>query len=717
MAITGASLQPIYDRLHAVDTYHPMSADTFSDWAMEAGDIVTVSRDGNSITSPVHSMNVVWRGSPQTTINSTGKEERDSISKTSKKKYGRGGGGMSNDQGFYKDLYSEDGRLHSELMYTESKLTLEFEAGIESTRIDFASALEYTASQLEIEFAAGISSTRADFTSALEFTASHLETEFSDNISSLHGELVMTASVFQTELTNTASGLSTRITQNANKVAVVVDSDNNIKAAQIVASINGSTSEVAISADHVVLSGNTSINSIMSVTDRTVYISAPMRVSGDIMATSFTTRNGSDSATISDFSDVIKSASVSGNTLTLTPVVGDPITFSKATTLYPSWSGGTLTVDAKQLNSGSLHTVDTFTTDITTGFIQTSNPGGNYVTAYHADDGAQQVTEITGARTQITLGVLAATPTIVRVLNAGGTAFINNTPTYTIPLTTKSITSDGTFTPGDGYVGFSSVTVNVSDIANAKARFNATSGSYYIEAYDNRSGNAITGSSVTYKLGTSGSTSSTKVQIQNTSGTQIGSTPEISVGSLYTDGQAAVTLNNPTWTNGNPYTAGSTNTVNVTTSGRPTQLTKSAPVTLSKGAWSNGSVTVDITTTNGAIVARTSVTAPTATLTFDCTDLGSSNSGNDKPITATAKHGTATLGTGTQVIHMGTGSWSNGQIGVACRLTDASGKCLDRIYVSMPSTASWTYQYISSSVGYKINCTAGGKTYSTTHAF
>ena len=697
MAITGASLQPIYDRLHAVDTYHPMSADTFSDWAMEAGDIVTVSRDGNTITSPVHSMNVVWRGSPQTTINSTGKEERESISRTSKKKYGRGGGGMSNDQGFYKDLYSEDGRLHSELMYTESVLTAEFQAGIESTR--------------------------ADFTSALEFTASHLEVEFNDNISSLHSELVMTASVFQTELTNTASGLSSRITQNANKVAVVVDSNNNIKAAQIVASINGSSSEVAISADHVVLSGNTSINSIMSVSERTVYISAPMRVEGDIMGMSFTTRNGSNSATISDFSDVIKSASVSGNTLTLTPVVGDPIPFNKAVSLSGEWDGTTYSVSATSGTiSGSPPTTSVHLqiegspnpNETVYAKIYKENPSipGNVLTTTElelVENASSQVVNLQTATGGLVKGTISTANTYkggwdLAVGKIGSFSVTDGTGLVSLQIPGSTVGSTdsktGTITVTQGNWSNGSMVVSAK-FDGSQARTTTVSvgsasdwGSTYVPT-----GKMSVSCKVADKAFSSGEVTD----------------PGYSYGA--TDGKNAVTLNNPTWTNGNPYTAGSTNTVNVTTSGRPTQLTKSAPVTLSKGAWSNGSVNVDITTTNGSIVARTAVSAPSATLSFDCTDLGSSNSGNDKPITATAKHGTATLGTGTQVIHMGTGSWSNGQIGVTCRLTDSSGKCLDRIYVSMPSTASWSYSYISTSIGYQINCTAGGKTYTTTHAF
>lgn len=51
---------------------------------------------------------------------------------------------------------------------------------------------------------------------------------------------------------------------------------------------------------------------------------------------------------VSTLKSMIRSASVSGNVLTLTPFYGDPITFSKATSLSGEWGSGKFTVTAKQ---------------------------------------------------------------------------------------------------------------------------------------------------------------------------------------------------------------------------------------------------------------------------------------------------------------------------------------------------------------------------------
>jgi phage minor structural protein len=106
--------------------------------------------------------------------------------------------------------------------------------------------------------------------------------------------------------------------------------------------------------------------------------------------------------------------------------------------------------------------------------------------------------------------------------------------------------------------------------------------------------------------------------------------------------------------------------------------------------------------------------AVTASVSFDCTDGGNPSSDyNDKPVTATAKNGTATIGTGNQIIHMNQGSWNNGKKAVNVRLGDNDGKLVTRIWVNMPSTATWRFQRNGNQL--LIYCKAGGKEYNTTY--
>lgn len=88
-----AELKPIYERLNGTGTYHPFSANTFSDWSLEAGDTITVTREGKSYTSPVHNSTVKWAGQQQISVESTGERKRGSVAKMSASNYNYGNGG------------------------------------------------------------------------------------------------------------------------------------------------------------------------------------------------------------------------------------------------------------------------------------------------------------------------------------------------------------------------------------------------------------------------------------------------------------------------------------------------------------------------------------------------------------------------------------------------------------------------------------------------
>ena len=88
--MANANLQQIYNRLNGTANYHPYTADTFADWSLEAGDIVTVSRDGKSYSSPIHSDTVRWNGHQRVSVEARGEKERGPVSKMSARSYGGG---------------------------------------------------------------------------------------------------------------------------------------------------------------------------------------------------------------------------------------------------------------------------------------------------------------------------------------------------------------------------------------------------------------------------------------------------------------------------------------------------------------------------------------------------------------------------------------------------------------------------------------------------
>ena len=182
---------------------------------------------------------------------------------------------------------------------------------------------------------------------------------------------------------NTGSNMWSKISQTSSDISLIVSNigaNGTVTAASIVAAVNSAGSSVIINADHIDLNGivtaqqfETALASIDTLTgDLSVYGS--VTVGGNFYVDAITLQGES-------FTNLIKSASVSGNTLTLTPLWGSAVTFSKATSLSGAWSSGAYTVTATQ-NQVSVATNVTSLTN--TGHWGNSGNGEDENTYYYA---------------------------------------------------------------------------------------------------------------------------------------------------------------------------------------------------------------------------------------------------------------------------------------------------------------------------------------------
>ena len=363
VTITDASLSGIYNRLHAIPEHHPYVAQTFADWAMQAGDVVTVSQGEDSYSSPVHSVRTVWKGTPETEISVGGNKQHDPVSTASQKKYRRG-----------------------------------------------------SAAQRSQE-------------------------------------------IIQSTLEDEVTGVRSTVTQLANEWSVIVEGTGqnaHIKPAVIQASIDAATleSKIRLSATHVEIDGQLIVDSLGNDYDMVI---------GGIMCDTIQMNgitevnlnaplipvNGSGDAS---WGDVIVRAEVDSltNTLKLWSLEdegGNPtVTFSKATSLSGAWSGDVLTVSASPqgntygigfgTNYGA-HEKDLEVVVKASGIVQSQTAG--------SIDIPLAVNELSGAYS----------PPVEKYTRTA-TAYIGGL------LDTLSVTptsSQQSFTPGSGYIGFSSVTV------------------------------------------------------------------------------------------------------------------------------------------------------------------------------------------------------------------------------------------------------------------
>lgn len=85
-------IENVLAKMQTTPQFRPMSADTFSDWSIEAGDIITVEVDGDEETLPVFSADMEWGGVARSTLSCTGNRERPTLSKAERQNYAAFGG-------------------------------------------------------------------------------------------------------------------------------------------------------------------------------------------------------------------------------------------------------------------------------------------------------------------------------------------------------------------------------------------------------------------------------------------------------------------------------------------------------------------------------------------------------------------------------------------------------------------------------------------------
>lgn len=293
-------------------------------------------------------------------------------------------------------------------------------------------------------------------------TASQIRSEVGNSISGVHSSITQTANSIRSEVNNTVSGLRSYITQNANKIALVVDGNGNVNPAKIVAAINARTgsSIVKIQADQIELNGDTVASSLRGKSIGAYFLGCDDFQVTAQMSIDYDADWKLEMGRTTPVRNTIVGASVSDNVLTLTPLAGDPITFSKATTLTPSWSGSAfpLTMAAKQTNGGTPTTV----ASKTIGF-------GGLVTAHDIE---LQLAN-GGAPTKVAnVSNIISCPVKVQQLTTGNPA---DRYSKDVQFSVASLLQEKTVTPtenvdvapGSDFVGLSKVSVDVSAAYNA----------------------------------------------------------------------------------------------------------------------------------------------------------------------------------------------------------------------------------------------------------
>ena len=174
----------------------------------------------------------------------------------------------ANGENLRYEVFDECGHVHGLLRMTEESLRIAFENLNDSTRSEFL----MTAESLRIQFENEINSTRSEFQmtseslrimfeneissvrSELEMTAESLRISFTNEASSLRSEMQMTAESLRISFNNEASSLRSAINVQAGRINLVVEGSGSSAAIRLSAIVDGiNQSELELSADRVVI--------------------------------------------------------------------------------------------------------------------------------------------------------------------------------------------------------------------------------------------------------------------------------------------------------------------------------------------------------------------------------------------------------------------------------------------------------------------------------
>lgn len=304
--MANPSLQSIYNRLSQnSNTYKPSTAETFTDWATEAGDRVTMKQGNTSYDTPVNEVNVKWNNGATVSLSNQAEKKRQPVSKASARKYSGGGGGARNDKIFTRQIADDEGRI-SVVEQTADKL----DGIVGDWHYD-------SDGNIVIENGSGIRLKKGS-------------TEFGVYTSgNLDGGVIVTK--INNEATTTIKGKY-----------IEIDGDTTIDGSVIAQSLSGKDvgcAKLEVLRDIEILAGNLYLD-----------IGNIALEMGGVSATSFHFSGDTNS-----FSSCIVDATASGNTLTLRRSDGTTVTFNRAVDHWTvTAANGNLTVTAYPASGSSL---------------------------------------------------------------------------------------------------------------------------------------------------------------------------------------------------------------------------------------------------------------------------------------------------------------------------------------------------------------------------
>lgn len=280
----------IYNRLASAPTFHPAGADLFTDWNLQAGDVVTVKSGTDSYSVPIYNMRLHWAGDSKIDVESTGNPEREPLPAIKRREYASGASAYGGIKSLGGALATATSVLRSEisssnsLIYTVVQQTeTELRAEMHNIESDMQGEIVATAQALHIEY----STANSQIYSTINITATSLRTEYSNAESGLYSSIEQTASQIRTEVHTADYAMQSEIVQNASQIAL------RVKSSELTTELDIQLGNVIVRDGNLIVEGYITADGLSTAIANmgTVDVSA-LRCAGNITASGAVTGSG-----------------------------------------------------------------------------------------------------------------------------------------------------------------------------------------------------------------------------------------------------------------------------------------------------------------------------------------------------------------------------------------------------------------------------------------
>lgn len=306
--------ETLLSKVQSTPTFRPSTVDTFGDWSIEAGDIITV--DGSSKV-PIFESDMEWNGTARTTFSCSGNQKRETQTKQEREQYSAGSYGFSG----VNSLKEETKELFDKFGVSLGEVSSALETYVKQTDETLLSITETYAKAEDVETALLLKAEKSTVDELDESLKTLYvgQTNLATRVGNAESSLLQKVSVTEfdeaiaaeqeaiTELSSSVDGVKASLTLKAEKSTVD----------------DLSSSVATLQADLIELKGDVAVVGNLSVSEGVLIVDKSIRTNGNLFVDKIYSTGGVNTTSLAVSDEYLKLNGVAYTPTTITSTTGD----------------------------------------------------------------------------------------------------------------------------------------------------------------------------------------------------------------------------------------------------------------------------------------------------------------------------------------------------------------------------------------------------------